>query len=92
MEGACKKLTETLQVDINFDTISVGSIASASGVFNGTNSQFGWSTHSKTNSGFGTVSGNKCLIYRNFSMVYDPDIIDTPIDDRDLMSGGMTTT
>lgn len=92
MKGACIGVTENVQVDINFDTIQVGQIASASGVFNGTNSQFGWSTHSKANSGFGTVSGNKCLVYKNISIAYDPDLIDTPIDDRDVMWSGMQTT
>lgn len=44
---------------------------------------FGISSHSKSNEGFGSV-GSHNAVFRNVNLVYDPDVIDTPIDDRDV--------
>ena len=41
----------------------------------------GWSSHSKSNSGLGT-SGDGCR--NNLNIVYDNDIIDTPVESRDI--------
>ena len=64
--------------------ISVGNISGNSGIYVGKNvTIFGLSSHSKSNSGFGDI-GDSNLFYKTVSYVYDPDVIDTPIDDRDI--------
>src|SRR5579875_1436220 len=64
--------------------LQVGSVQSCSGVFIGAqNVTYGWSSHSKSNVGFGSVQSSN-LIYRNFTVLQDQDSIDTPIDDRDV--------
>ncbi|MBM7646793.1 hypothetical protein JOD45_003027 [Scopulibacillus daqui] len=73
------------ELKISFKSLSVGSMSASSGVFNGTNRQFGWSSHSKANSGLGSIGGEKHEIVRNINMVMDNDHLDTPIDDRDIM-------
>lgn len=73
------------QVMIDLDSLSVGTVSSSSGVFNGKNLQFGWSAHSKTNNGFGTLGGQQNSVNKNYNIVFDNDHIDTPIDDRDVM-------
>ncbi|MEB3103588.1 hypothetical protein [Ferviditalea candida] len=64
--------------------ISVQTISSQSGIFIAErNIAVGWSSHRKFNTIFATISGRSNKIYNNLSIVYDPDFIDTPIDDRD---------
>ncbi|MCL6454723.1 MAG: hypothetical protein K6T78_14045 [Alicyclobacillus sp.] len=64
--------------------ITVGDISDNSGVYVARqNVVFGISSHKKVNSGLGSV-GDGNLLYRNAFVVYDPDWIDTPIDDRDV--------
>lgn len=70
---------------ISFDKLSAGTVSSSSGIFNGKNIQFGWSSHSKTNNGFGTLGGNSNEMHNNLNIVFDNDQLDTPIDDRDIM-------
>lgn len=56
-----------------------------SGIFIGErNIAIGWSTHGKENHVIGNISGQSNLLYHNISILNDPDIIDTPIDDRDI--------
>ncbi|RKN86401.1 hypothetical protein [Paenibacillus ginsengarvi] len=67
---------------VQFDKIVVNSIGPNSGIFVGTNLQYGWSSHNKTNASIqgvenGTVSGN-------INVFYDDDLIDMPVDDRDI--------
>jgi hypothetical protein len=64
-------------------SIRVNNIQRNSGIFIGEhNTATGWSAHGKTNSAFGPV-GHANFIFKNLSLVIDPDLIDTPIDDRD---------
>ncbi|QSO48270.1 hypothetical protein [Alicyclobacillus mengziensis] len=63
--------------------IAVNTISGNSGVyFAKQNVIFGVSSHAKSNVGLGSI-GSHTLVSRTLSMVYDPDVIDTPIDDRD---------
>lgn len=73
-------------VDVRLNNINVNAIETASGVFVGTNTQWGWQSHSKANSGLGTVTGDFNLTMRILNLVDDKDLIDTPIDDRDIMN------
>jgi hypothetical protein len=63
--------------------IRVNTIGRNSGIFIGErNVAIGWSAHGKSNSVFGSI-GDSNLVSNNFSLLIDPDLIDTPIDDRD---------
>lgn len=63
--------------------IQVQNISDCSGVFiSSSNVMHGWSSHSKSNNGFGSIGASN-LVERNVNIVYDPDYLDTPIDDRD---------
>ncbi|MEH7385852.1 hypothetical protein V7147_10630 [Bacillus sp. JJ1521] len=81
-KGKEPKITKGM---INFEKLQAGSISNASGIFNGKNIQFGWSSHRKENSGFGTLGGHNNKVIKNTNVVFDNDQIDTPIDDRDTM-------
>ncbi|TCP21951.1 hypothetical protein EV207_13838 [Scopulibacillus darangshiensis] len=87
-----KKKKSKPKAMISFDKLSAGSLAASSGIFNGKNIQFGWSAHSKTNNGFGTLSGNHNNFHDNYNIVFDNDQIDTPIDDRDVMWSPIPTS
>lgn len=73
---------------IRFDQINVNVIESCSGIFIGTNSQYDWDANSKTNSGFGSVSGDHVSVHHNVNTLYDDDIIDTPIHDKNITTQG----
>lgn len=68
---------------VQFDKIMVNSIGPNSGIFVGTNLQYGWSSHNKTNASFQGV-GEKGTVSGNLNVFYDNDLIDMPIDDRDV--------
>lgn len=70
-------------IKINFGTLTVYNLKSSCGVFMGTNCATGWSAHSKSNSGMG--SATDCIVSNNINIVFDNDVIDSPIDDRDLI-------
>lgn len=64
--------------------LNIRNISSNSGVYVAAqNIMHGLSTHSKTNTGFGST-GSRSRVQGNIAFVYDPDVIDTPIDDRDV--------
>lgn len=64
--------------------IQVGTISGNSGVYIAQQVVVsGISSHSKANSGIGAIGAGN-LVYRNLVIVYDDDLIDTPIDDRDI--------
>ncbi|MDC3413711.1 hypothetical protein NC797_13770 [Aquibacillus sp. 3ASR75-11] len=63
---------------IRFNSINVNSIDENSGIFTGNNNQYNWSSHSKENSGFGTIKGKRNLVIRPYNIVIDPDQIDNP--------------
>ncbi len=77
--------SEKTSLVVQFDRIMVNALATNSGVFVGTNTQYGWSSHSKTNASLMGISGDGNRIYENVNVIYDNDGIDTPIDDRDVM-------
>ena len=63
--------------------IQVQTMSNCSGIFiSNINVMYGWSSHSKSNQGFGSIGASN-LVRDNINIVYDPDYIDTPIDDRD---------
>jgi hypothetical protein len=65
--------------------ITVNTMKSQAGIFIGErNNAVGWSAHSKTNQVLGEISGQSNLFTNNVLLLNDPDIIDTPIDDRDV--------
>ncbi len=69
---------------IQFDSINVNVVSGNAGIFIGTNYQFCWNSHSKENSAFGGISGHSNIVQQNINLLVDNDLIDTPIDDRDL--------
>lgn len=69
---------------VQFGNVSVNSMANASGVFIGTNTQYGWSSHEKENEALGLVFGDLNIMYGNINLLNDCDFIDAPITDNDL--------
>lgn len=73
--------SSTVQIPV---MISVGIITGNSGVYiSSQNVLLGSSTHSKSNIAMDS-GGSGNFVYHNLNYVYDPDVIDTPIDDRDV--------
>lgn len=68
---------------VQFDRIIVNSMMMNSGIFVGTNLQYGWSSHNKTNGGLMGISGDENIIHHNAYVLHDNDKIDTPINDQD---------
>ncbi|RIV17328.1 hypothetical protein D2Q93_15510 [Alicyclobacillaceae bacterium I2511] len=66
-------------VNVNVISMSQNSLL----IFGPHNVVYGLSSHEKANTGFGSV-GSHNVILQNVSIVYDPDGLDTPIDDRDI--------
>ncbi len=65
--------------------INVQTMQRQSGIFIGErNIAIGWSAHGKENRVIGNISGKSNLLFHNISILNDPDIVDTPIDDRDI--------
>jgi hypothetical protein len=62
-----------------FNKLFVNNIEDSSGIFIGTNQAIGWSTYSKSNQGFGNL--RNATLTNSISVVQDPDVIDTPIED-----------
>ncbi|MCQ6280774.1 hypothetical protein [Bacillus sp. EB600] len=60
--------------------INVTSIDTSSGIFVGINNVNNWSSHYKSNHGFGSVTNS--TVSDNFGLVIDNDVIDTPIESR----------
>lgn len=78
-------MTAKAAAPLNFPIhLQVDNIQSCSGIFiSGQNVIYGWSAHSKANTGFGSL-GSSNVVQRNLTVLQDPDQIDTPIDDRDV--------
>lgn len=67
-------------VNVSLNKLTVNSVESNSGIFIGaTNLCYGWSSHSKSNNGFGSFSDS--TVTKSFCVIYDNDSIDTPIVD-----------
>jgi hypothetical protein len=64
-------------VKIYFKDIKIDKITNSSGVFYGENFQAKWKHSSKTNEGFGKVSGDKNTLKGNYNLTVDPDTIDS---------------
>ena len=62
-----------------FNKLFVNSVEDSSGIFIGTNQAIGWSAYSKTNQGFGSLTGS--TLVNSMSIVQDPDMIDMPVED-----------
>jgi hypothetical protein len=69
---------------VAFDSINVATISQNSGVFVGDVAITGLDGHSKENSAQGSTDGHQNIEMKNFNYVYDPDFIDTPIQDGDV--------
>lgn len=79
--------SDETEVSIVYHSIQVTNAASNAGVFNGINTQFGWSTHYKTNTAFGTLAGHDNQAPKSINFLQDSDQVDTYINDQDLMWG-----
>ncbi|WP_442599901.1 hypothetical protein [Neobacillus sp. D3-1R] len=73
---------KTVKHRVTVNQICVNNIDTASGIFIGTNYANNWSSHRKSNHGFGTVSNS--LICYNQSFVIDNDLVDTPINNNSV--------
>lgn len=68
------------KIEVSFNKLIINSVDTNSGIFIGVNNlSHGWSSHSKSNNGFGDVSST--TITKSFSIIYDNDAIDAPIID-----------
>ena len=68
------------QAVVVFNKMFVNAVETNSGIFVGVNNAIGWSSHGKSNSGFGSASN--CQISNSINVVNDQDVIDAPIEDR----------
>lgn len=73
-----------MAVPIIFNAININGQYTNTTVSIGENAQPGWSAHSKNNFGVGTVMGIN-LVITPISNVLDPDVIDAPITDPDII-------
>jgi hypothetical protein len=65
--------------------IHVQTMIRQSGIFIGErNTAIGWNSHGKENRVIGSIGGQSNLLLHNTLLLNDPDIVDTPIDDRDI--------
>ncbi|RBW69107.1 hypothetical protein [Bacillus taeanensis] len=67
-------------MSIQFDSIQINYIHANSGFFVGENTQVNWKTQYKENNALGEVIGDQNILIQNVNVVYDNDIIDTPIE------------
>jgi len=74
----------TVAISIGF--MKVGAMQSDVGVFFGQNMQNGWDSHSKSNIAGGSSAGDHNVLPTVVNYVFDPDIIDVPINDQDIKS------
>ena len=73
--------------NIAFESMAVATMTQNAGVFIGDTRISGLDSHSKDNVGFGKVYGNQSVHHSNLGINYDPDLMDTPINDQDIKSG-----
>ncbi|KIL41448.1 hypothetical protein SD70_07370 [Gordoniibacillus kamchatkensis] len=64
-------------VRIRFQQIQIGTISNSSGVFSGSNQQWGYKHSGKQNQAFGTVDGMRCSVSDIKAALNDRDNIDT---------------
>jgi len=70
---------QPLHVHFLLDRIEINSIMNSSGVFTGHNIQSKWNTSQKADMGFGMVVGADNHSSSNMNIVYDPDMVDMPV-------------
>lgn len=70
---------------VHFDQIMVNLLEKNSGIFIGTNLQYGWNSHNKTNASVNNILGDYNNLYENINVVYDNDFMDMPIEDRGVI-------
>lgn len=75
-----------MPVIISIGFMKVGAMQSDAGVFFGENMQNGWDSHSKLNVSGGQTSGDHNYLPTFINFLYDPDVIDVPINDQDIKS------
>lgn len=64
--------------------LTIQTVSGNAGVYFGNqNVSVGVSSHSKSNQAIGSL-GTHNHVHHNVNIVHDPDIVDTPIDDRDI--------
>lgn len=80
---------QTDQYRFVLNKININSIITNSGVFIGNNQASGWTLQTKVNNGFGGGGGT---IIGNTNIVIDNDVIDAPVDDRDLIITNQSQT
>lgn len=68
---------------ISFGEIQINNMDNSTFSAGGLNVANGWSSHSKENSVI-KVNAHGVNLYKNVSIIYDSDVMDTYIDDRDL--------
>lgn len=73
-----------MAVAIGFGAININSINTDAALAVGENSQPGWDAQAKNNYGNGVAIGNVALP-NNIIFVSDNDLIDTPINDMDIV-------
>lgn len=54
------------------DNIDIGDISSSSGVYTGVNRQTGYSDHSRSGEGFGTIGGSRNRLSGNLQVIVPP--------------------
>ncbi|WDL96854.1 hypothetical protein [Alicyclobacillus sp. ALC3] len=74
-------------LNAQIDGINIATVNQNAGVFIGETTITGFDSHEKDNYGFAPSYGNHIYSHANSSLVYDPDIVDALIDDRDVKSG-----
>jgi hypothetical protein len=67
-----------------FNKLIVTNIEDTSGIFIGTNQAIGWSSYSKSNQGFGSLTD--ATLSNSISVVRDPDLIDASVHDARFIS------
>lgn len=73
--------TTPSKAEVSLNNLTVNTVESNSGIFIGaTNMSYGWSSHSKSNNGFGSFFNTK--VTNSFCVIYDNDSIDAPIIDK----------
>lgn len=75
-----------MPVVIHIGFIKIGGMQSDTGLFFGQNIQNGWDSHSKSNSSGGSTNGDFNFLPTMMNLIYDPDVIDVPINDQDIKS------
>lgn len=82
-KGLIDMVRKRMKTRVMVNQISVNSIDTASGIFVGTNYANNWSSHRKSNYGFGSLSHSQAS--NNYSQVIDNDLVDTPINSQSYL-------